>query len=526
MEPWEGAGSLKIVLNPERIPVIVGVGQVTNPGDRSGDLFARPEPLDLMVRALNAAAEDASGAQAGGASKEGRAILDALEALYVIPSFAWHTRNPAALVAERLACNPELLGLAATGGNMPQSLVHSLASQIVAGELSCAAVVGAECMWSRGAMRSVGGSPSWTIQTDPDIPAPTMYSYDQAGSTELEISRGIAMPLEAYPLIEEAVRSRSGRSPAEHQAHLGRLSERMAQVAAKNPYAWIQSAPSAELIATPSESNRMIALPYTKMMTANISVDQGAGYLMCSLAVARSAGVDEDRLIFPLSGADANEHWFLSHREDLGTSPAIRFCAKNALANASLSLDDVDLVDLYSCFPAVVQIACEEIGLDPFDPERPPSLAGGLTFGGGPGNNYVSHSIASMVSRLRERGEGIGLVSGLGWYSTKHAVGLYGTSPQAKADRAFAWTDTQPEVNALPQCAVAATLEGPVAVETYTVSFGREGLPERGIVALRDAKRVRSWGSVTDAEELDRMIHEDYLGVVGSLSDEGLFSPA
>jgi hypothetical protein len=73
---------------------------------------------------------------------------------------------------------------------------------------------------------------------------------------------------------------------------------------------------------------------------------------------------------------------------------------------------------------------------------------------------------------------------------------------------------------------VAATLEGPVAVETYTVSFGREGLPERGIVALRDAKRVRSWGSVTDAEELDRMIHEDYLGVVGSLSDEGLFSPA
>ena len=509
------------MLAPERIPVIVGVGQVTVPGDRDAELSSRPEPLDLMVRALERAAEDASGAERGGEAKAGRQLLAKLDALYAVTGFAWHTKNPAALVAERLGVEPKLLGLTATGGNMPQALVHQLSLSITRGELEAAAVVGAECLWTRGAARRHGGHVAWAVQEDPACPEPVAFGHEQAGSTELEVERGVFLPLQAYPLIEQAFRARTGRSPEEHQRELGKLWGRFAQVAAANPHAWIRSAPSPEEIVTPSEANRMVSLPYTKTMTANASVDQGAGFIICSLATARAAGVPEDRMVFPRSGSDANDHWYLSHRVDLGRSPAIEANARNALSTAGLTLDDVDLVDLYSCFPCAVELACEAIGLDPLDPRRAPTLTGGLTFMGGPGNNYVSHSIAAMADALRSRGEGVGLVTGLGWYATKHSAGIYATSPDEREGSAFAWTDAQPEVNALPQCQVAGDMEGDVTVETYTVTYGRDGAPELGVLAVRNAEGIRGWGNVRDVEGMARMEVEDLLGVPARISADG-----
>ncbi len=73
-----------------------------------------------------------------------------------------------------------------------------------------------------------------------------------------------------------------------------------------------------------------------------------------------------------------------------------------------------------------MQIACRELGIDPFGDARPLTVTGGLTFAGGPGNNYVTHSIATLVERLREDPDALGLATAVGWYLTKHAVGIYG----------------------------------------------------------------------------------------------------
>ena len=85
----------------------------------------------------------------------------------------------------------------------------------------------------------------------------------------------------------------------------------------------------------------MIAYPYTKLLTANMQVDQGAALILCSAAAARSAGVPEDRWVFPLAGADADDHWFLSHRLDFHSSPAIRLAGASALALAGATIDEV-----------------------------------------------------------------------------------------------------------------------------------------------------------------------------------------
>ena len=213
---------------------------------------------------------------------------------------------------------------------------------------------------------------------------------------------------------------------------------RFSEVAAANPYAWLRQARTADEIITTVDDNRMIAYPYNKLLTANMQVDQGAALIMCSAAAATSAGVPRDRWIFPLSGADADDHWFLSHRFDFHSSPAIRLAGATALSLAGAAIDEMTHVDLYSCFPSAVEIAAAELGLPDDDPSRPLTVTGGLTFGGGPGNNYGTHALASMVGTLRADPGSLGLVTGLGWYLTKHSVGIYGTEPRPPARRTAA----------------------------------------------------------------------------------------
>ena len=213
----------------------------------------------------------------------------------------------------------------------------------------------------------------------------------------------------------------------------------------------------------------MISFPYPKLLNANDRVDQGAALILCSVEAARSAGVPEDRWVFPLSGADAHDHWFLSHRRDLSSSPAIRLAGERALRLAGLGIDDVAHIDLYSCFPCAVQIAANELGLSTTDPGRPLTVTGGLGFAGGPGNNYVTHSIATMADRLRRHPGSVGLVTGLGWYVTKHAVGTWSTVPPTHG---FAFDSPQDEVDGLPQRVPASDYEGDAVVETYTVIHG------------------------------------------------------
>src|SRR6202007_751959 len=97
--------------------------------------------------------------------------------------------------------------------------------------------------------------------------------------------------------------------------------------------------------------------------------------------------------------ADANDQWYVSERLDLHSSPGIRRGARQALDMAERTLADMRFFDLYSCFPSAVEIACQEIGIAEDDP-RGLTVTGGLPYFGGPGNNYVTHSISEMMRRL------------------------------------------------------------------------------------------------------------------------------
>jgi acetyl-CoA C-acetyltransferase len=117
------------------------------------------------------------------------------------------------------------------------------------------------------------------------------------------------------------------------------------------------------------------------------------------------------------------------------------------------------------------------------------------------------------------------LVSGLGWYATKHSIGLYAARPpDHEGRRPFAWRDVQAEVDALPQCEVDEGATGVVRVETYTVTFDRDGRPERGIVACRTAAGTRAWANVTDGDALAQLCAEEGIGRTGTLGADGVLA--
>ena len=111
---------------------------------------------------------------------------------------------------------------------------------------------------------------------------------------------------------------------------------------------------------------------------------------------------------------------------------------------AGLAVDDLDYVDVYSCFPSAVQVAARELGLPLADAARPLTVTGGLTFAGGPWNNYVMHSIATMTELLRANPGTRGLITANGGYLTKHSFGVYATTPPAEG---FRWQDVQSTVD-------------------------------------------------------------------------------
>jgi acetyl-CoA C-acetyltransferase len=492
----------------ERTPILVGAGQVTATEADPG-----VEPPDLIATAARLAADDAGG---------GRRLLLAVDTLATANVLCWPYVNPSRLVAERLGIHPAREIYTAIGGNSPQMLIDTVAARIAAGAARVALVAGVEAVRTVRRAVAAGRPIAWPKGDG----TPELLGDARDGGSELERRHGLAMPIEIYPLFENAYRAARGWTISEHRAHLGRLCSRLAATAAAHPQGWTRAPLSAEAITTPSPENRMVAFPYPKRMTANIDVDQAAAVLLTSVGGARALGIPASRWVYLQGAAEAHDEWLVSERADLARSPAIAACTQGALAMAGVGADRIDAFDLYSCFPCAVEIAARELGLADDDP-RPLSVTGGLPYFGGPGNNYSLHGVATMMDRLRARPGSFGLVTALGWYLTKHAVGVYGTEPPAR--RFTAAADVQAEVDRVAKAPLAPEPRGNGTVETYTIVYGRDGAPERGTVLgrLDDGRRfvARLPDDRTLLEALTRTEGIGLGGRVGTTDGLGRFEP-
>ncbi len=502
----------------DRTPVLIGAGQFTYRGDPA----TSPSPTALLKIAAERAAADAGIGAAGLRGLDTLAVAAfAIDSPGVRLKLFPHSTNPPAALAGRLGASPRYSVYSATGGNTPQYLMNMLAERIARGETDLALAVGCE-FWGSAMKRRAAGLPfdDWAAEEDETLPPPLRTGNDRAPTTAYEERHALNRPINIYPLFENALRARDGRSLSDHQMQMGRLYSAFSEVAAGNPDAWFQVKRTPEELVTVSEKNRMIGFPYPKMLNAIMEVDQSAGVLIASVDKARELGVPESQWVYLHGCADATDLWHPLDRQNYHSCPAMRLTGRKAFEMAGIGVDRIDLFDLYSCFPVAVEIGAEELGLSLDDP-RGFTVTGGLPYAGGPGNNYVMHSIAAMSQRLRQRPGAYGLVTGNGWYLTKQSTGIYSTirpnKPFEREDPAV----LQREIDALPHPDVIEMPQGPATVETYTVVHKREG-PFMGIVIGRDFEGRRFVANTPrDPETLAAMEATEQVGRPGTVTQVG-----
>src|SRR5260221_6069097 len=465
---------LKSPLPEDRIPVIVGVGEIV---DRQKEITAGLEPVTLMVEALKRAEQDSGGK-----------LLGEIESLDIINFLSWRYRDPEKQLAARLGAKPSHLYDGPVGGESPIRYLHEAAQRIARGECSVAAVCGSEAQSTATKAQRAGVDLPWTPFAH-DVEEPKRGAVFQK---PLAVKLGVFRPITVYPLYESATSAHWGQTPHEALAESGNLWSTYSDVASKNPNSWLKKHFSSDEITTPSPDNRLIAWPYTKLMVANPTVNMGGALLMTSLAKARAAGVPEDRIVYAWGGASAEEP-----RDYLVRDQFYESHPQNAVLKAVMDLVEgdgkkFDAIELYSCFPCVPKMARRTLGLGA---DVKPTVTGGLTFFGAPLNTYMTHAACAMVRKLRDGGRLCLLYGHGGVVSQHHGLVLsreapkealsQDTSVQAEADRAK---------GAVPEFVTEASGKG--NAESFTVIYKGEGEVEHGVVMMRTEADARGLARV------------------------------
>ncbi|MGZ4708806.1 MAG: acetyl-CoA acetyltransferase [Acidimicrobiales bacterium] len=453
-----------------RTPVLVGVGSLTQHAD-DRDPIELLEPVGLMVAAARAAAADAGASQ----------LLSEV-GLIAVPKGIWGYGDPGRYVAEQIGAAASTRTVLAEVGILQQTLIDQACTAIADGALDVALICGGEAR-NRAvrAARTGGEAPEVEAPGPPDdllLPSGEII-------TGVEIERDLAVPAHQYALVESVLRHTDGITAEQQRRRLGALWSSFARTAAGNAFAWDRSAPGPDDIAAASADNRMIASPYTKRLCSQWNVDQGAALLLTSVGAAERLGVPRHRWVFPLAAAGSQAMIPLPCRASIERSPATALAGRSVLDHAAIGLDAVAHLDVYSCFPAAVQVQARELGLSL---ERPLTVTGGMTFAGGPLNSYVLHSTAAMADVLRADAGSVGLVTSVSGMLTKPGVALWSTEPGPGfraadvTDEALATTETRP---------LDPDATGAGRIVAHTVVHER-GIPARlvALVEMDDGRRT------------------------------------
>lgn len=505
------------------VPVVVGVGAVDQRVDEPADGV---EAVDLMVRAVEVALADAGG------SRTARALRDRI-AWIGVPEGTWGYLDAGRLVAERsgLAHPDTVHTVMADVGVVQQDLLTAAAERIAAGELDVAVVVGGEAKHRQLRGSILGAPASETVQPEGTAPDERWRPATMA-VLDLEIIRNTVTPVAAYALIERALGHAlgavDGRTQDQHRDQVAELWASFAAVAAANPRAWDRSGPSAAEIRDAGPGNRMISFPYTKRLSAQWNVDQAAAIVLCSAAVASEVGVSRDRWVFPHASTVSNHAVSVTQRREIHRSPGAEVAAMRVLELAAADADALGPVDLYSCFPVAVELLAAAVGLPTDDPARPLTVTGGLTFAGGPLNNYVLQAMVPLVEQLREDPGRPGLSSSVSGFLVKQAFGIWQASPPADPyrheDVTVVVAELANEVEVVDTTAGAGSIvAGTVATATVDIA---DGEPARTVALIDLPDGTRTIANATDPSIGHAFVDTDPIGRPVAIGPDGTFVPA
>lgn len=477
------------------MPVLVGVGQVVSHWDGSQPIDEAPSPLSLCVDASKRALADAG---ISATDVDTLCVTRTTDDSYPNARYPHgkNTNYPGTL-SEALEFTPKTAIYSVSGGQTGQQNINEMAARIHSGEADCALISGSEAVKTSKAARKLSLDIDWAGASD--------LAFDDRGLggrmvNRTEVAHGLFIPAWFYAMVENALAAKAGRTRSEHRRAMAELWEPFAKTASGNPNSQFETDFDAEFLATPSRANYPFADPLLKWHMAQDAVNLGASLIIMSEEKADALGVSADKRIY-LHGSGEAEDSFFIERESYSDSWAMKTALDRAFGQAGMAPADIDMFDLYSCFPCAVTCATDALGIDPATDPRPLTVTGGLPFFGGPGNNYSMHGVATIAEKLRANPGQFGLVLANGGWMTKEAAGIWSTERPKTFEPTEAMAKRQPED-------LVATEETPSSgiVETFTVTHDKDG-PNKGLVMVRtdEGKRFLAHTSET---ALGRLLEE------------------
>ncbi|TDG14845.1 acetyl-CoA acetyltransferase [Seongchinamella unica] len=492
----------------DNTPILVGTGQYTEQLPANGEpALALTPPVELAARAA-ADAVTSTGGHFSAADIETIATIRLFSDSAPVWSCPFgRSDNPPESIARRIGASPRERIYSDAGGTQPLQLLAEFSGAIARGELQCALLTGMEAMASQRYAQRNGLEPDWSEHFDP--PLDSRDAVTQMVSPA-ELNSGLYLPAHWYALIENLRAHQRGNSVAVHKVQMAELLAPFNDVARSNPYAYFQNRYSAADLASEANGNYPICVPYNKLLVARDAVNQAAAVVLTSAGKARELGIPADNWILQLGYADGEDQ-YLPQRQNPGTSVAMEKVLRACFERAGLGQADMDLIDIYSCFPCAIEAARDALGMAATDP-RPLTVTGGLPFFGGPGNEYSLHALAEMVMRLRAT-TSHALVTANGGMLSKHAALVLASNSPALRRRPLDYATLEPtvigreDIEAVPLCTAPAR----GTVLSYTQIFERQR-DDVAIILGETARGERFLAHSTEPDTLQQVLAQSPVG--------------
>ena len=245
-----------------------------------------------------------------------------------------------------------------------------------------------------------------------------------------EIERGIVMPVQIYPMFETALRAASGRTVDEHQRFLGELYADLSEVAADEP---TRVDPGGQDRRGDHHRHRIepddrLPVPEADELEQRRRHGCGAHHVL-----GRSGRATRDR----------GRALGVSPRRYRRSRAPVRVAPRHVRHDAGRRARRTDGAGARPAWTSTTcrSSICTRASRPPCSSARSRSAStshrvgrqwsrtGGLTFAGGPWNNYVDARDRNRGQDLREQPGEYGFVWANGGYATKHAFGVYRTTP-------------------------------------------------------------------------------------------------
>ena len=486
------------------------IGAATIKGDREPkDPAALLDAVALMSRAVSGAAE-----------RSGSAELVASIDWIGVPEGTWAEVDAAAAIASELGIARGTTVRADVGVTQDQLLAEA-ARAVCNGSARVAVVVGGEARHRQRLMSAVGLDPTEVLRC-PDATPDLWLKPSDLAIDDLELIRDTVTPAVSFALMESTIRHHAGRSIDAHDQFLDTVQSALCGVAASNPSAWNPAALS------PSDvgASRRIADPYVRAMVSDWTVDLASAVVLVSESTADEIAIPAENRCYLLSTAWSNHSVPVPARRDLHRSLAVDAVADQlrqaAAANGSNLVDESTVFELYSCFPASLQLWANAFGVgadesqtvDVATAARRWTVTGGMAAAGGPLNNSAIQGWVGLWDAMRSNDANCLAVStSVSGSFTKHGGTLWSSSPGA------GWNET--DLSDVVRHRFGAfdidpALDGSVVVVAHTID--RRG-PR--FVAICERDEQRTIAQSTDAALIESIAGRDLVGKTVTIDKHG-----